>query len=144
LPQATDPTNQQSTSPDSKSAVLHSLVVRSKKVKENTIYSDSLVKVYENGIRLQNYYFPFGSKFVEFSDILGLDKKSATLLNGKWRIWGTSDFMSWFPLDWNRPRRDWILFLRLASQRMRIGFTVEDTERFIEIMKSKGVRIDNS
>jgi len=113
-------------------------------MKQNAIYLDSLVKVYENGIRFQNYYFPFVSKFVEFSDIVSLDRKSPSLPNGKWRIWGTLDFVSWFPLDWGRPRRSSILFLHLASQRIRIGFTVEDTERFIEIMKSKGVRIDNS
>jgi len=113
-------------------------------MKQNTIYSDGLVNVYENGIRFRHYYFPFGSKFVEFSDIISLEKKSPTFLNGKWRIWGTGNFMAWFPLDWNRPRRNSILSLRLASQRTRIGFTVENTERFIEVMKSKGIRIDNS
>ncbi len=107
-------------------------------MKRNTIYSDNLVKVYENGIRFRNYYFPFGSKFVEFSDILGFEKKSPAFLNGKWRIWGTSNFMVWFPLDWNRPRRNSIFLIRLVSQRIRIGFTVENTERFIEIMESKG------
>lgn len=112
-------------------------------MKQNTIYSDSLVEVYENGIRFHQYYFPFGSKFVEFSDILSLGKKSPTLPNGKWRIWGTLDFRSWFPLDWGRSRRSSIFLLRLASQRIRIGFTVENAERFIEIMKSKGIRMDN-
>ena len=109
-------------------------------MKQNTIYSDRLVKVYENGIRFRNYYFPFGSRFVEFADILGLEKKSPTFLNGKWRIWGTTNFMVWFPLDWNRPRRNSIFLIRLTSQKIRIGFTVENTERFIEIMESKGIR----
>jgi hypothetical protein len=110
-------------------------------MKQDTIYSDNRVKIYENGIRFQNYYFPFGSKFVEFSDILSLDKKSPTLQNGKWRIWGTGSFVCWFPLDWKRPRRNSIFFLRLSSQRIRIGFTVENTERFSEVMRSKGIGI---
>ncbi len=108
-------------------------------MKQNSIYSDNLVEVYENGIRFQNYYFPFGFKFVEFSDILSLDKESPTFSNGKWRIWGTTSFVFWFPLDWKRPWRNSIFFLRLSSQRVRIGFTVESTERFIEVMKSKGI-----
>ncbi len=84
-------------------------------MRPNTIYSDSLVKVYETNILFQNYYFPFGSKVVEFSDILGFEKKSPTILNGKWRIWGTGNFIVWYPLDWKRPRRNSIFRIRLAS-----------------------------
>ena len=113
-------------------------------MKQTTIYTDNLVKVYDNGILFRNYYFPFGSKFVKFSNILSIVKKSPTLTNGKWRIWGTSSFLFWFPLDWKRPKKNSIFFLRLSSQRIRIGFTVENTEQFIEVMKSKRINIVNT
>jgi len=109
-------------------------------MKQKTIYSDKLVNVFENGIQFKNYYFPFVSKFVKFSEILNLERKSPTLLSGKWRIWGTSNFTVWFPLDWKRSQRASIFFLRLASQKIRIGFTVENPERFLEVMESKGIR----
>lgn len=108
---------------------------------EELIYSDSLVQVSQTGIQFRSYYFPFGTKFVRFSDILSVTKKPSTLSNGKWRLWGTGDFRTWFPMDWRRPQRDFIFLLHLATQKTRIGFTVEDSERFTEVVRSKGLEI---
>ena len=104
-------------------------------------YSDSLVEVSEKGIQFRNYYFPVGSKSVPFADITSIEGKPSTIRNGKWRLWGTGDFMTWFPRDWKRPRRSRIFFLRLASQKIRIGFTVENVERFIDAVNSVGVSV---
>jgi len=110
---------------------------------EPFVYSDSLVQVTENGIQFRYYYFPVGTKFVRFSDILRVDKRLPSLWNGKWRLWGGS-FRIWFPKDWRRPQRSCIFFLRLATQKTRIGFTVENPDRFMEVMKSKGLTIVDS
>jgi hypothetical protein len=112
-------------------------------MKQNILYSDKLLNVFENGIQFKNYYFPFVSKLVKFSEILTVERKSPTLLDGKWRIWGTSNFTIWYPLDWKRPQRTTIFFLHLASQKIRIGFTVENPERFLEAMESKGIRAES-
>ena len=104
------------------------------------IYSDSLIEVSEYGIRFRNYYFPSGSKSISFADIISIEKKPATLLTGRWRLWGTGDFRTWFVRDWKRPQRSCVFFLRLASQKIRIGFTVENAEQFVDVVKSKGVR----
>jgi hypothetical protein len=111
---------------------------------KNIIYSDGRVDVYENGIQLKKYYFPTSkAKFVKFSDILTIEKKQPTLMNGKWRCWGSGDFFTWFPLDWKRPARNAIFFLCLATQKIRIGFTVESTESFVKALESKGNKIEN-
>jgi hypothetical protein len=110
----------------------------------NTIYSDELVDVLDDGIRLKMYYFPsVTAKFVKFSDILKIEKRLPTLMNGKWRYWGSGDFITWFPLDYNRPKRSFIFFLRLATQKIRVGFTVENPEAFIEAINAKGMYIEN-
>jgi len=112
---------------------------------KNTIYSDDLVDVFENGIRLKRYYFPFAqSKFVKFADVVGMETKPPTLMNGRWRCWGTGDLATWFPLDWKRPKRSLIFFLRLSTQKVRIGFTVEHSEPFVEAMRSKGIISGNT
>jgi hypothetical protein len=97
--------------------------------------------VSESGIQFRHYYFPIGSKSVPFADIMSIESKPNTLLNGKWRLWGTGDFMTWFPRDWKRPQRSSIFFLRLAGQKIRIGFTVENAEQFIRVIESKGVKV---
>lgn len=114
-------------------------------MENNLIYSDELVDVYENGIQFKRYYFPTSkAKFVKFSDILRIEKKQPTLMNGKLRYWGSGDFITWFPLDWKRPERNAIFFLLLSTQKLRIGFTVENTEAFIEAIEPKGIKIENS
>jgi hypothetical protein len=110
---------------------------------EQSAYSDSLVEVSQTGIQFRYYYYPIGTKFVRFSDILRLEKRPPTLSNGKWRLWGTGDFRTWFPKDWRRPQRSCIFLLRLATQKTRIGFSVENPEKFMEVIKSKGLKIEN-
>jgi len=111
---------------------------------EQSAYSDRLVEVSQTGIHFRHYYFPLGTKFVRFSDILRLERRPPTLRNGKWRLWGTGDCKTWFPKDWKRPQRSCIFLLHLSTQKIRIGFTVENPEKFMEAIRSKGLRIENS
>ncbi len=113
-------------------------------MENNLIYSDRLADILKDGIRIKKYYFPsLKAKFVKFSDILQIEKKQPTLMNGKWRYWGSGDFITWFPLDWCRPKRNSIFVLRLATQQTRIGLTVENTEAFIDAIESKGIKVHN-
>lgn len=104
-------------------------------------YSDSLVDISDDAITLRRYYFPFGSRRIPFSEIERINSDDPTLLNGRWRIWGTGTFRTWFPLDWERPLRDRIFFVTLANRWGRIGFTVEDSKRVARILKQGGLQV---
>lgn len=101
------------------------------------IYSDKLVEITNDGILFRNYHFPFGSRRVNFAEIDGVLAKEPTWSNGKWRIWGTADFVTWFPRDWKRPARDRIFVISFPVRRRRIGFTVEDSQKFMNILNEK-------
>ncbi len=103
------------------------------------VYSDKLVEVTDESILFRHYYFPFGSKRVNLSEIDHIVEKPPSLLNGKWRIHGTGDFKTWFPCDWKRPWRDKIFFISFPNKRKRIGFTVEDSETVKKLFKDKGL-----
>ena len=105
----------------------------------HTIYADRLVEITDEGICFRLYYFPFGSKTVPFSDIECIRASKATLATGKRRIWGTGDFVTWFPCDVRRPSRDTIFHVMLKGQENWIGFTVEDSKTVTEILRSRGV-----
>jgi hypothetical protein len=105
----------------------------------HSVYADKLVEITEGEILFRFYYFPFGSKCVRFSEIDHVAVKKPTLISGKWRIWGSGDFRTWFPYDANRPSRDRIFVLSFPDKRRRIGFTVEDSNRVQEILGSKGL-----
>jgi len=105
------------------------------------VYSDSLICVTENLVRFQQYYFPFGSKSIEISQIDHIEILIPTLLSGKWRIHGSGDFRTWFPRDVKRPKRDLIFIIHLRNKWWRIGFTAEDSDFVIEIFKDKNILI---
>ena len=89
-------------------------------------------------ILFRNYYFPtFSDKTVQFREIENIVLKKPTLKKGKYRFWGTGDFIHWFPLDNQRSKRDVIFILFRRSKRIRIGFTVEDSKKVRELLEGK-------
>lgn len=100
------------------------------------IYQDNLISIAEDEIIFEHYYFPTGKrKVVRLSDIESIEVKEPTILNGKWRIHGSGNFRIWFPRDIHRPRRSRIFFAKLKSQRVEIGFTVEDSAQVERVFK---------
>lgn len=107
-------------------------------MEEKILYSDKLVVIKETGILLRNFYFPtFSDKNIMFSEIEKIEIVKPTLISGKFRYWGTGDFLHWFPLDIKRNKRDAIFILYRKSKGMNIGFTVENSDEVIEIFKQK-------
>ena len=79
------------------------------------------------------------SLIIPFSDIEEIQVKEPSLKNGKWRIHGTGNFKTWFPLDSNRPKRNKIFFIKYKNKWMRTGFTVEDSSKVENILKVKSL-----
>ncbi len=100
------------------------------------IYRDNLISITDDEIIFEHYYFPSGKrKVVRLSDIESIVARPSTLLNGKWRIHGSGNFRIWFPKDIHRPQRDKIFFAKLRSQRIEIGFTVEDSRQVERVFR---------
>ena len=107
-------------------------------MKKNILYSDRLIEISDNMILFRNYYFPtFSAKTVKFQEIEKIILKKPTLKKGKYRFWGTGDFIHWFPLDNQRSKRDVIFILFRKSKKIRIGFTVEDSKKVRELLEGK-------
>ena len=105
------------------------------------VYKDGLVELTTSTIRFRCYYFPFGSKTVPLSQVKRIDVRPARLGTGRWRVWGTSNFITWFPLDWSRPSRKSIFTLHQKDKVRRIGFTVEHEEEFRQALERRGLTV---
>ncbi|MCX6151752.1 MAG: hypothetical protein NTX22_14610 [Ignavibacteriales bacterium] len=106
------------------------------------LYIDKLISISNDEIVLFNYYFPSAaSKKIRFSEILKIETRELTIATGKWRIWGTGDFRTWFPRDYKRSKRDKVFFIFLKTKWIRIGFTVENSAEVIRIFKEKKLLI---
>jgi hypothetical protein len=106
----------------------------------NTTYKDKLIEVTDQEIVFHRYYFPFGGdKHVPLSQIESVQVRHPSVLGGSWRIWGSGDFRTWFPLDGARPSRDRIFVVYLRDSSRRIGFTVEDSPKVTSVLKERGL-----
>lgn len=104
------------------------------------LYQDDLISISNDSITFFNYYFPNGKGLsVNYFDIDKIEFKEPTLLNGKYRYWGTGNFVTWYPRDFKRSTRDRIFFLYRKNKIIKIGFTVENSQKVITILKSKKI-----
>ena len=108
------------------------------------LYSDGLVEITEGCICFKNYYFPVGSKYISFSDILSVTTAHPNWLNGKYRLHGSGDLRTWFPRDWHRPSRSEIFYAHVRNSSRCIGFTVEDAVRVEQILRDKHLLVPPS
>lgn len=109
-------------------------------MEQKILYNDSLVEISENLLILKKYYFPsLSSKKISFEQIRSFKVLEPTIPNGKWRIHGSGDLRTWFPMDIKRPKRDKIFWIALKTQWITIGFTVEDSNKVIEVLRMKGI-----
>ena len=106
------------------------------------LYADELVRITEDFICFERYYFPFGSKCVELSAVTHVDVVKPSLSAGKWRIHGSGDFRTWFPFDAHRASRDWIFILHLRNKWRRIGFTATDSDAVRKILLNKDLLVE--
>lgn len=103
-------------------------------------YKDGLVEITDREMVFQSYYFPFGSaRHVPLGDIERIEVRPPSVWSGSWRIWGSGDFQTWFPLDGARPGRDRIFIAHLRGSSRRIGFTVEHSDEVIAVLKEHGL-----
>ena len=93
-----------------------------------TEYQDTLVSISPTHVRIKNYYYPNGAdKLVSVQDIEWVQIKKPSIMNGKWRFWGTGNLRTWFASDYGRPGRDTIFVMKLKKKWWQVGFTVEDS-----------------
>lgn len=102
------------------------------------LYQDNLVKINDDSITLNKFYFPtLSQKVILFSDIDKIEVRKPTIWSGKWRIHGTRNFRTWYPYDSSRPKRDRIFIVRYKNKWIQSGFTVENSAEVESILREK-------
>ncbi len=75
-------------------------------------YDDGLVQLDRAAITLRRYHFPSGtSKVIALDAIRGYKTESLGMFMQRFRIWGSSDFRRWLPLDMQRPFKSTLITL---------------------------------
>jgi hypothetical protein len=103
------------------------------------LYTDKLVEITGEALNFRNYYFWGCGKTVFINEIESVRGLPPGLNNGSWRLWGSSSFNGWMPMDWRRPSRDRIFLLQHKNKKFQIAFTAENSALAESALKQLGL-----
>jgi len=93
---------------------------------EVMLYDDGGIACNDSVLIIRRYYL-WGAKRIPYSSIRSVQKRPLTAVRGRWRIWGSGDFVHWYNLDRRRPKKDLALEIDVGG-RVRPTITPDDPE----------------
>ncbi|MCK8643774.1 hypothetical protein [Mycobacterium colombiense] len=101
----------------------------------NDSYDDGLVQLDRAAITLRRYHFPSGtSKVITLDTIRGYKAEDLGIFTQRFRIWGSSDFRRWLPLDIGRPFKSTLITLDVPGTRPSPAFTPARPDEFTDLL----------
>ncbi len=95
-------------------------------------YDDGLIQLDRWAVTLRRYHFPSGTaKVIPLRSITGYRVTPLGMFHQRFRIWGTSDFRRWLPLDVRRPLKSTLVTLDVVGTRPSPAFTPERPAEFL-------------
>ena len=84
-------------------------------------YDDGRVACTDDALVIRLYYFPFGDKRIPYANIGQVRRAALTGMGGRYRLWGSGDFIHWANYDPDRPKKSVALIVSISG---RHGVTV--------------------
>ena len=98
-------------------------------------YDDGLIQLDRHAITLRRYHFPSGtSKIIPVDAIRGYRTESLGLFLHRFRIWGSSDFRRWLPLDVWRPMKSTLVTFDVPGTRPSPACTPLRAKEFLAVL----------
>ena len=76
-------------------------------------YDDGRVACTDDALVIRLYYFPFGDKRIPYANIGQVRRAALTGMSGRYRIWGSGDFIHWANFDPDRPKKSVALIISI-------------------------------
>jgi hypothetical protein len=96
------------------------------------LYTDGRISCDDTGVAI-GWYYLWGTKRIPYSAIHGVNKRPLRGVRGRWRLWGSGDFVHWYNLDGNRPNKSVELELDTGG-RVRPVITPDDPDAVAAII----------
>jgi hypothetical protein len=102
-------------------------------------YRDDHLIIDEDGITIQDYYFPFSSKkVIPWERLKSARRFDVTLWTGKYRIWGMGLRPYWFHCDGDRPNKT-VGFILDTDSFIKSAITPDSPEKVQEILSQRNL-----
>jgi hypothetical protein len=101
------------------------------------IFQDKKLEIYKDLVIIKDCYAPRLDKKLWVSDIENVRVENLTFLSGKYRLWGTGTFRSWFPFHFGREARDKALVIKRKSgvlKAIKVTLDKEDPSKACELL----------
>lgn len=99
-------------------------------------YDDGSILCDETGLTIRRYY-PWGSKRIPYASISSV--KRMPIRVRRWRLFGTGDFVHWWNLDLNRPKKDAALDINVG-RRVHPTITPNDPDTVERILNQHATK----
>jgi len=104
-------------------------------------YDDGRVACTDDALVIRWYYFPFGDKRIPYANIQQVRRTELTGMSGRYRLWGSGDFVHWANLDPDRPSKGVAFVISTSGRHMRPVITPNDPDAVAAELVSHGVTV---
>jgi hypothetical protein len=104
-------------------------------------YDDGRVACTDDALVIRLYYFPFGDKRIPYAKIGQVRRAALTGMSGRYRIWGSGDFIHWANFDPDRPKKSVAFIIGISGRHMRPVITPDDPDAVAAELASHGVTV---
>ncbi len=104
-------------------------------------YDDGRVACTEEALVIRTYYFPPHDKRIPYGTIERVRRLSMTAMSGRYKIWGSGDFIHWFNYDPHRRRKSAALVVHVSGHRVRPVITPDDAGAVAAELAAHGVNV---
>jgi hypothetical protein len=102
------------------------------------LYDDGRIACGDTSLIIRWYYL-WGAKKLPYSSITSVNKRPLTRWRGRWRLWGSGDFVHWYNLDLGRAKKEIALDVHTGG-RIVATITPDDPEAVERILTEHLVR----
>lgn len=99
---------------------------------EGLLYDDGRIACDDEGVTIRWYYL-WGHKRIPFRAIRSARTFPLGPMRGRWRLWGSGDFVHWYNLDGSRPKKTTGIEID-TGERVRPCITPDDAEALARII----------
>jgi hypothetical protein len=101
------------------------------------LYDDGGVALDDDGLTIRRYYLWGRPRRIRYGDVRSVERRPLSGVSGKWRLWGSGDFVHWWNLDPGRPRKRVALEVRTGG-RIIPTITPDDPDAVERILVEHG------
>jgi hypothetical protein len=107
-------------------------------------YDDGRIACTDDALIIRRYYFPSGDKHLPYAEIIEVRRRTITALTGKWRLWGSGDFVHWWNYDPGRPGKNVALEIQQSTRSSQPVITPDNPDQVIAELQAHGVAVTTS